>query len=221
MKNEIIKTNNYLLVVDDSEIKEGDCINDVYDGIVRVEHKYQLSNIMVFRQDCQKIIAHLPLNDSPVLEGVMILPPLEVDDDVWSLGLKERLDELPYTKHLDDGGYNDGQVGGFEIGAEWGYNKAREKYSLSNIIDLYIKETGCGMDMWSKEENEIMTTIGKIIESLPQPKTPTHFEFEMVRSPNYRDGMLDVDVPYSYYVIKKTTNSQGQEVACGQYLYAS
>jgi hypothetical protein len=33
--------------------------------------------------------------------------------------LQKELDKLPYTKHLDDGQYNDGQVAGFEIGARW------------------------------------------------------------------------------------------------------
>jgi hypothetical protein len=37
--------------------------------------------------------------------------------------LQVRLDELPYTKHLDDGQYNDGQVAGFEYGARWLYEK--------------------------------------------------------------------------------------------------
>lgn len=33
--------------------------------------------------------------------------------------LDKQLDALPYTKHLDDGQYNDGQVAGFERGARW------------------------------------------------------------------------------------------------------
>jgi hypothetical protein len=33
------------------------------------------------------------------------------------------LEELPYTKHLDDGQYNDGQAYGFECGARWAYEK--------------------------------------------------------------------------------------------------
>jgi hypothetical protein len=37
--------------------------------------------------------------------------------------LQVRLEELPYTKHLDDGQYNDGQVAGFEYGARWLYEK--------------------------------------------------------------------------------------------------
>ena len=33
--------------------------------------------------------------------------------------LYKRINELPYTKHLDDGLYNDGQVSGFEQGAKF------------------------------------------------------------------------------------------------------
>jgi len=53
------------------------------------------------------------------------------EDEVWQEELKEQLDKLPYTKHLDDGGYNDGQLAGFELGAQWGYNKCKEKYKLN------------------------------------------------------------------------------------------
>lgn len=33
--------------------------------------------------------------------------------------LQKELDKLPYTKHLDDGQYNAGQIAGFELGARW------------------------------------------------------------------------------------------------------
>jgi hypothetical protein len=33
--------------------------------------------------------------------------------------LQKELDKLPYTKHLDDGQYNDGKLAGFELGARW------------------------------------------------------------------------------------------------------
>ena len=212
MEKTIVKTDNYLLVVDDSEIKKGDLILTPYGKVVKAldVHTTKFTRVGTALNDCQKIIAHLPLNDSPVLEGVMLLPPLEIEeDDIYTDAQEYAVNSGSPNRESRRKGFVDG------------FNKAREKYSLSNILDLYIKETARGMDMWSKEENEIMTTIGKIIESLPQPKTPTHFKFEMERSPNYRDGMLDVDVPYSYYVIKTTTNSQGQEVACGKYVYAS
>ena len=33
--------------------------------------------------------------------------------------LQAELDNLPFTQHLDDGQFNDGQIAGFEAGAEW------------------------------------------------------------------------------------------------------
>jgi hypothetical protein len=67
MTHKLIKTDNYLLVVDKSEIKEGDWIK--WDSKVRraVDTAYLPST--------KKIIAHLPINSSPILEGVDLLPP--------------------------------------------------------------------------------------------------------------------------------------------------
>ena len=70
MKHKIIKTIDYLLVVDDSEIKEGDWAywnNDI-----------QKSDGISFKSVDKKIIAHLPLNNSPVLEEVDLLPDLHL-----------------------------------------------------------------------------------------------------------------------------------------------
>lgn len=36
--------------------------------------------------------------------------------------------------------------------------------TLEYLIEKYIEKTGYGMDMWSKEENVIMTTVAEIIE---------------------------------------------------------
>ena len=71
-------TPNYLLVVDDSEIKE-DCIA-IHLGPLGEQE------IVTANGECKldkKIIAHLPLNESPILEGVDLLPPLE--DEVEEL----------------------------------------------------------------------------------------------------------------------------------------
>jgi len=59
-KFEIIYTTNYMLVVADEEIKE----------------------------NLKKVIAHLPLNNAPLLEGVMLLPEVVVGDDVEKLACK-------------------------------------------------------------------------------------------------------------------------------------
>ena len=42
--------------------------------------------------------------------------------DYFERKLEEELNKLPYTKHADDGGYNDGQLAGFEHGARWAFN---------------------------------------------------------------------------------------------------
>ena len=72
MEKTIVKTDNYLLVVDDSEIK------DVrpYKGKWQLEKGYILNKFPDYLTDlseCKLVIAHLPLNDSPSLEGVPLL----------------------------------------------------------------------------------------------------------------------------------------------------
>lgn len=129
MKKELIKTNNYLLVIDDSEIK----VNDWY-YLPRTNSAYRCQADpteleMEKRFGVAKVIAHLPLNDSPILEGVPLLPPLE--EGVFVL--------------------------------------------------------------------------------------PTHFEFEMVDF-EVDMGLGEKCIEYGQYP-KTTTNSQGQVVACGKYIY--
>ena len=36
--------------------------------------------------------------------------------------------------------------------------------TLEYLVEKYIEKTGYGMDMWTKEENHIMTIIAKILE---------------------------------------------------------
>ena len=66
-----------------------------------------------------------------------------------------------------------------------GFNTAMElnkdKVTLEKFINSYIEKTGYGMDMWSEEENKVMTTIATIIESLQQP-TEIEVEIEMKNS---------------------------------------
>lgn len=71
MTHPIIKTDNYLLITSDEEIKE-DCY---------ALHTSPLGEeeIVTANGECKldkKIIAHLPLNNSPIIEGVPLLPPL-------------------------------------------------------------------------------------------------------------------------------------------------
>ena len=126
MEKELIKTPEYLLVVDDSEIKVGDWVIETRNGLNELH--FTNSRYVINKHIQKKVIAHLPLNNSPILEGVPLLPPLEEGVFVF----------------------------------------------------------------------------------------PTHFEFEMntARIPYDDDGWETIETG-----IKTTTNSQGQQVVCGKYIY--
>jgi hypothetical protein len=73
----IIKTPNYLLIVDDSKIELGSwhtCIYPEYPLEARFTDESTKYDIC---KGCKNIIAHLPLNNAPTLEGVDLLPPIE------------------------------------------------------------------------------------------------------------------------------------------------
>jgi len=192
----IIKTDNYLLIVSDEEIKEGDFL---------LSKEGFIHNNFGWNYGDKKITAHLPLNNSPILEGVDLLPLMQ-DETIG-----KPLVDYVFLKHTQEEC----------IGFIDGYNKAKEKYNLTldKLLDLYIEESGYGMDMWSKEENATMNIVTKIIQSLQQPKYPIGFECEM-EAP-YTDGYADDRVRRFYGVPepKTTTNSQGQTVLVGTYIY--
>jgi hypothetical protein len=208
MKHNIIKTENYLLVVDDSEIKYDDHFIDEYKML------YMLKNESTEKyKSVKKVISHLPLNEAPLLEGVPLLPPLENEvEEVWEQGLGAELEKLlPYMKHLDDGQYNAGQLVGLEIGATWGYNTAKKRYKyteedLRRAIELSDKNQRLSDPLHPNE----------IIQSLQQPKMPVAFECEIFEAKDLKsvDGdWLKLGKP------KTTTNPQGQTEWVGKYIY--
>ena len=195
MTHNIIKTENYLLVVDDSEIKEGDWIYKSNSNTLNIAGKGYHN----FTQSDAKIIAHLPLNNSPVLEGVPLLPPLE--DEVGELA-QAYVINTPDNEPL--------RVYAFIEG----YNKAKEKYKYTEedmviFADWYYKTQGLpenNIKYWGKNLFEVW-------KSLQQPKMPVAFECEM-------ENKIAID---GHTVIgsepKTTTNSQGQTVLVGKYIY--
>jgi hypothetical protein len=158
----LIHTQGYLLVVDDSEIKEGEMYfmeSDIDD--IRECGSYD--GIPLFEEGGKKIIAHLPLNESPILEGVDLLPPLE--DEV------EQLAQSAFT-HPDFGKYKIGSTAYYN-GYKDGYNKAKEKYKYTEEdMRTAISETRKGM-LFSK------TYEDEYIQSLNLPKMPVVFECEI------------------------------------------
>lgn len=201
MKKELIKTTGYLLVVDDSQIK------DVrpYKGKWQLEKGNILNRFPTYLTDlseCKIIIAHLPLGKSPILEGVPLLPPFEQEDDEKILFANEIENMLEYDR-------------GRWYGRIEGYNKAREKYKFTEEDAKYLFECGRNFQI----NADITFTVAR--EHLSQPKIPTHFEFEIESKSVLNLGIEPFNPNTHVYTNepKTTTNSQGQEVACGKYIY--
>ncbi len=146
MTHKIIKVDNYLLVVDDSEIKVGDYFYSIREIVEQAVIDYPKN------EHHGVIIAHLPLNGSPILEGVDLLPP--------------------YFRHQEDGVEKYAQSCN-QLYKEWlvtgyksGYNKAREKYKYTeeDVIRIVDKSRETGL------------TAEYLMLSL---QYPTEFECEM------------------------------------------
>lgn len=100
MTHKLIKTDNYLLIVDDhKDIEEN--MWTIKDGKVR-EVSY------LGQDNGYAIIAHLPLNNATTLEGIPLLPPIE--DDVEYINNSKNLNDFDKVIYIA------------------GYNKAREKF---------------------------------------------------------------------------------------------
>jgi hypothetical protein len=214
----IIKTDNYLLIVSDEEIKEGDWYlnveekngikNPFYGKLYKANQSISKVPLDYLVNNLKKIIAHLPLNNSPILEGVPLLPPIE--DDVEEITEKHfpdiDFDISPYSN-------------GLNRGFKQGYNKAKEKYKYTeeDLRDAYdrglnnIDSDGCPIDKPSDDINDF-------IQSLQQPKYPIGFECEIEVCVFGNHTHYDPKIE-DYVKPKTTTNSQGQTVLVGKYIW--
>ncbi len=162
MTHKLIHAPNYLLVVDDSEIKEGNKSLLNIEGFVPMilTHHEPIEE----GYEGKKIIAHLPLNNSPILEGVDLLPPFEQEDDV---------DELA-KEYGESIGNKDG-TSAFDY--KRGYNKAKEKYKYTEEDIRMAVRDGSAMGEVNDEEYE--EYVKWIIQSLSKRKMPVAFECEI------------------------------------------
>jgi hypothetical protein len=185
MEHKIINIGDYLLIVDDhKDIEEN--MWTIKDG--------KITQVSYLGQDNgDAIIAHLPLNNSPILEGVILLPPLE--DEV----------EIPMRNQTID----------YSYGYRQGYNKAKEKYKyteedLMKAIDMAREYT----------PDVVGFTKYEIIQSIQKPKMHIGFkcEIETMNIDEIREqgkGFLNTNTNK----LKTTTNSQGLTELVGQYIY--
>ena len=194
MKHDIIKTDNYLLVVDESEITKGNwhLANDV-----------MITKSHLIDENCKKIIAHLPLNSSPILEGVDLLPPL--GDNVQNL-VREHFE---LDKELNN-----------PSSFKSGYNKAKEKYKyteedMRKAMFLYSAWiTGGTPSLRIAETAEERQE--QIIQSLSQPNMPIGFECAM-KSIQCPDNKPDCIV--CHMGIMTTTTPEGHTQWVGTYIF--
>ena len=201
MTHKLIRTPNYLLVVDDSEIKERDyCLmfddfGNLFLGDLPSQYLGDKSGHHL-NKGLKKVIAHLQLNDSPILEGVDLLPPLEQEDDV------EKLAKSAFT-HPDFGKYKVGSIAYYN-GYKEGYNKAKEKYKYTEEdID---KAYWAGMKFVGEDKG----SYGEFIQSLSQPKMPVAFECDVKSfEQEYRIPIREVRI----------TTPEGHTQWVGKYIY--
>jgi hypothetical protein len=201
MEHKIINTGDYLLIVDESEIKEGDWYIDL-----NLKQIFSKSNPQISKIEWQKkIIGHLPLNNSPILEGVYLLP--EIED-----GTNKFLnDEINYWYHETGSLVSEKIVRrAFSIGL-----KAKDKYKYTE------EDLRKAMKYASEITNNKFHYMDKYIQSLQQPKMPVGFKCETERKLVLNLG-IDIYNPNTHVYSdepKTTTNSQGFTQLVGEYIY--
>ncbi len=172
MKHNITQTENYLLIVDDSEIKKGDWMTNNLDV-------WQSTNYYGFQPVSKKIISHLPLNGAPVLEGVDLLPLIENEvEELANNMFEEHSTNVLSPQHE------------MRKMFMYGYNKAKEKYKYTDedIMSAIKRAVKYYSHMWDDSDGK------KIIQSLKQPKMPIAFECEAKTEFGFMD--LSGKTPY-------------------------
>lgn len=137
MIKDIIKTDNYLLLVSDKKIKEGEYYVSWEDYYSPPRYVIYVLSSDLNGDSPKKIIAHLPLNNSPELEGVPYLP--KIVDEVEKLA-----DDIPYQVGVS----RDDQI---QIWMD-GYNKSKEtnKYTDEDMLKLMYAT----IELLEKEDGE-------------------------------------------------------------------
>ena len=197
MEHKIINTGDYLLIVDEDvySIKNGDYCYDLVTKSIR----QWISEDRAFIE-LRKIISHLPLNNSPILKGVDLLPPLE--DDI----IGKPLDNYIRERHNQD------ECVGFIDG----YNKAKEKYKYTeqDLVWAIQEAYGHGQNDEFDGVNKIEESIKVIKTYLQQPKMPVGFKCKTDCCYRCIEG-LDECNPN----LLTTTNSQGFTQWVGEWVY--
>ena len=139
-----------------------------------------------------ELCCHLPLNNSPILQGVDLLPLLEQEDDVEELAEQHCKEQDRLGEHHSHYCYIDG------------YNKAKERFRFT---EEDIKNA------FKHFFNKNMLSVEEIIQSLSQPKIPIGFECETITR------VFDTYPERKEVKPKTTTTPEGHTQWVGTYIF--
>jgi hypothetical protein len=208
MKHEIIYTDDYALIVSDEQIK------DVrpHKGKFHLEKGYIINQFPTYLTDlteCKLIIAHRPLTDAPILEGVPFLPEFSQDNDVEDLAK----DVFPYLGPERVKSEQNRHTDILRCGFKAGYNKAKETYKFAEDDLRKVIEA-------SRDIRYVTYSEEEIIQSIQQPKLPQYFECKEQKDCPYDfTSRCTMDRCDCKTKLKTTTNVQGYTELVGDYIY--
>jgi hypothetical protein len=202
MKHEITYTEHYAIIVIDEQAIESDWGYIPFQGgEVKLVGRF-------FADDWKKVIAHRPLKDAHILEGVPLLPQFSQEEEV----------EIPFPnneKYIRDGD----EMITWMRGWEKGFKGAKETYefTLDDMKECWNKAYMEGMSL----DDEIHDTLffDKFIQSR-RVKSPMYFEMETI--PMNLDEIREKGKGFLNSIIykpKTKTNPQGQIEVKGKYIY--
>jgi hypothetical protein len=199
MKDEIIYTDDYALIVSDEHIKDVRPFMGQYhlEGGLTIN---KFPNYLTDLGACKLIIAHRPLTNAPILEGVALLPEFEDDDflntEIQIVGDNKTMSVSNFLKK---------------------YGKETYKYTEDDLVAVWNIAFNEGMSL-DDEINEPVS-FKDVIKSLQQPKRPKYFETVcdcQECGANKTNLSLDMGCENK---IATTTNSQGQTELVGKYIF--
>lgn len=210
MKYDILETENYLLVINDSEINEGDF---GFNTISKTIDKFTTS-LSQIKQYYKKIIAHLPLNNSVTLGDVDLLPPIEETImDYMAMKWVFNANSNKWSNNNDEAGDN-------LMSFKEGYLSSEQRHHkiFNQLMDhLMGKMESISQEMIDKDSFMLgryrtFKYVFDYIHSLYKQEYPKHFD-SLVE--DYRNFTGNEE----HMFIHKTKNSNGQHVWVGDYVY--
>jgi hypothetical protein len=225
----LTKTEDFLFVLDNSEIKAGVWYflprtqSPHFCGSKESEEELNLERDFGVR----KILAHIPINrPKQTLYGLPTLPTLPTLLEKHEDSIDDMAREF-YWKRNPDKDFAENSRPDMVIGFVGGYNKSSEKYKFTEEDLKRAIRMAQEQEKVKYSDNEYMHTYSEIeiIQSLQQLKYPIAFECEM-RTSWSKEVLLQMeaigDNPNNYPFVqcpKTIINSEGKQEWVGKYIY--